>query len=109
LSTAIKSSVNDQVPAQRTRKGPKISDGIAALKRLREMPNLTGKCEPSQRMGNRKGLPELLPKLKHGVAFRQEVTKRIGLGFELPLESGIVGPNGPKIEVGVVKGVAVNY
>ena len=47
--------------------------------------------------------------LKHDVAFRQEVTKRICLGFELPLESGVVGPNGPKIEVGVVKEVAVNY
>jgi hypothetical protein len=34
---------------------------------------------------------------------------RIGLGFELPLESSVVGPNGPKIEVGVVEEVAVNY
>jgi integrase len=48
-------------------------------------------------------------KLKYDVAFRQEVTKRIGLGFELPVQSGVVGPNGPKIEVGEVEEVAVNY
>jgi hypothetical protein len=33
-------------------------------------------------------------KLKLDVAFRQEVTLRIGLGFELPVENGVIGPNG---------------
>lgn len=33
----------------------------------------------------------------------------LGLGFELPSEEAVVGPNGPKIEVGAVHEPAVNY
>ena len=42
-------------------------------------------------------------KLKDDVAFRKEVVERIGLGFELPAKKVVVGPNGPKIEVGDVE------
>jgi hypothetical protein len=47
-------------------------------------------------------------KLKDDVAFRKEVVERIGLGFELPPPKVVVGPNGPKIEVGDVELLAVN-
>ena len=47
-------------------------------------------------------------KLKDDVAFRKEVVERIGLGFELPSKKVVVGPNGPKIEVGDVELLAVN-
>jgi hypothetical protein len=55
----IKPCVNDQVPAHRMGNGPKISHGIPAEERLREMPDFTGYGEPSERMGNGKSLPEL--------------------------------------------------
>ena len=41
---------------------------------------------------------DVYSKLKEDVSFRKEVAERIGLGFELPSENVVVGPNGPKIE-----------
>jgi len=32
------------------------------------------------------------------VEFRKEAAEKTGLGFELPFEKLVVGPNGPKIE-----------
>ena len=66
---------------------------------------------------------DIYSKLKEDLAFRREVIQRIGLGFKLPsnhpkksIKLGEVsnqncsfGPNGPKIEVGPVEEVAVNY
>ena len=51
---------------------------------------------------------DIYSKLKQDVAFRKEVVERIGLGFELPSKKVVVGPNGPKIEVGDVELLAVN-
>jgi hypothetical protein len=42
--------------------------------------------------------PNLYDKAKNDVQFRKEVAERAGLGFELPAEKSVVGPNGPKIE-----------
>jgi hypothetical protein len=36
------------------------------------------------------------------------VASEVGLGLELPTEA-VVGPNGPKIEVGAVQELTVNY
>ena len=48
-------------------------------------------------------------KLKDDAEFRKQVAEKVGLGFELPSEKAVVGPNGPKIEVGAVEELAVNY
>ena len=50
---------------------------------------------------------DIYSKLKEDVAFRQEVTGRIGFGFDIPVEKPIVGPNGPKIENETIQKVAV--
>ena len=47
-------------------------------------------------------------KLKDDVVFRKQIAERVGLGFELPSEKAVIGPNGLKIEVGAVEEVAVN-
>ncbi len=41
-------------------------------------------------------------KIRHDVEFRREVAEKAGVGFELPSEKSVVGPNGPKIENEVV-------
>ena len=43
-------------------------------------------------------MSDLYDKAKNDVQFRKEVAERAGLGFELPAEKSVVGPNGPKIE-----------
>ena len=55
----VKPRVNNQVLANRTGNGPKISHGIATEERLREMPDFTRQRELSERMGDRQGLPKL--------------------------------------------------
>ncbi len=47
-------------------------------------------------------------KLKDDVEFRKQVVEKVGLGFEILSENPVIGPNGPKIEVGVAEEVAVN-
>lgn len=47
--------------------------------------------------------------LKEKVGFRKKEVERIGLGFEILAKKSDVGPNGPRIEVAVTEGVAVNY
>jgi integrase len=42
------------------------------------------------------GMSNLYDKIRHDVEFRKEVAERAGLGFELPSEKPVVGPNGPK-------------
>jgi hypothetical protein len=43
------------------------------------------------------------------ITIRQpQVAERIGVGFELPSKNVVVGPNGPKPEVGDVELLAVN-
>jgi integrase len=39
---------------------------------------------------------DIYSQLETNVKFRKEVAERIGLGFELPVEKPVVGPNGPK-------------
>jgi hypothetical protein len=39
-------------------------------------------------------------KLTSDADFRRQAAEEIDLGFQLPLESPIIGPNGPKIDVG---------
>jgi integrase len=51
---------------------------------------------------------DIYSKLKEDVKFRQEVTKRIGLGFELPVKKAPVEPNEPKIEFQPVQEMAAN-
>jgi hypothetical protein len=41
--------------------------------------------------------------------FRKQVTHKVGLGFKLLSEKAVVGPNGPKNEVGAIAELAVNY
>jgi hypothetical protein len=48
-------------------------------------------------------------KLKHDVEFRKQVALKVGLGFKLPPQKVLVGLNGPKIAVGAVEQLAVNY
>jgi integrase len=47
-------------------------------------------------------------KLKDDAEFRKQVAEKVGLSFELPSEKAVVGPKGPKIEVGAVEELAVN-
>jgi integrase len=47
-------------------------------------------------------------KLKDDAGFRKQVAEKVGLGFELPSENTVVGPNGPKLEVGPFEELAVN-
>ena len=47
-------------------------------------------------------------KLKDDAEFRKQVVQKVGLGFELPSQEPLVGPNGPKMEVGAVEELAVN-
>jgi integrase len=51
---------------------------------------------------------DIYSKLKNDVAFRQEVTNRIGLGFEIPSKSAPIGRNGRKIESEAAGKVAVS-
>ena len=41
---------------------------------------------------------DIYSKLKEDVEFRQDWTRRIGLGFEIYFQEAPNGPNGPKIE-----------
>jgi hypothetical protein len=48
-------------------------------------------------------------KLRDDPEFRKQAAEKVGLGFEPPSEKATIGPNGPKIEVGLVEEVAVDY
>ena len=48
-------------------------------------------------------------KLKDDAEFRKQVAEKVGLGFALRSEKVVVGLNGPKLEVGPVQELAVNY
>ena len=63
--------------------------------------NISGLATQDEEVG------DIYSKLKDDVAFRQEVTRRIGYGFELLVEECLVGPNGPKIKAESVQEVAV--
>jgi|SRR5580704_6672401 hypothetical protein len=41
-------------------------------------------------------MSNLYDKIRHDVEFRKEVAEKAGLGFELPSQKPVVGPNGPK-------------
>jgi hypothetical protein len=41
-------------------------------------------------------MSNLYDKIRHDVEFRKEVAEKAGLGFELPSNKPVVGPNGPK-------------
>ena len=56
----------------------------------------------------RRTMTDSYSKLKYDVEFRKQVVEKVGLGFELPLANTVVGPNGPKLEVGPVEELAVN-
>jgi len=56
-----------------------------------------------------KTVTDTYSKLRDDADFRKQVAEKVGLGFELPSENAVVGPNGPKIEVGPVEELAVNY
>jgi hypothetical protein len=72
-------------------------------------------------MGHRdENIGDIYSKLEEDVAFRREVTERIGLGFDLPpkIEGSVklnsiwnqncsFGPNGPKTQIGETEEVAV--
>jgi integrase len=47
-------------------------------------------------------------KLKDDLVFRKEVAVRVGLGFELPSNKTVVGPNGPKIETELLHEMAAS-
>jgi len=52
-------------------------------------------------------MSDLYDKIRHDVEFRKEVAEKAGLGFELPSEKPVVGPNGLKIETQPVLELAV--
>ncbi|HEY0701423.1 MAG TPA: tyrosine-type recombinase/integrase [Candidatus Acidoferrales bacterium] len=56
-----------------------------------------------------KTVTDTYSKLRDDAAFRKHVAEDVGLGFDLPSENAVVGLNGPKIEVGTIERVAVNY
>jgi hypothetical protein len=56
-----------------------------------------------------KTVTDTYSKLRDEAEFRKRVAEKVGLGFEFPSENVVVGSNGPKIEVGPVEGLAVNY
>jgi integrase len=45
-----------------------------------------------------KSVTDAYSKLKLDLEFRKQVAERVGLGFELPSQKTVIGPNGPKIE-----------
>jgi integrase len=47
-------------------------------------------------------------KLKDDLEFRKEVSVRVGLGFELPSNKTVVGPNEPKIETQLLQEMAAS-
>jgi len=47
-------------------------------------------------------------KLKDDVEFRKQVALKVGLGFEVPSERAVVGPNGPRLKVKTDQELAVN-
>jgi hypothetical protein len=51
---------------------------------------------------------DIYSKLREDMKFRQEVTKRIGPGFDLPVKKAPVAPNEPKIKSQPVEEVVVN-
>ena len=60
--TFFKAKVEDQVFPRGVTCRPQVSEGIAVLERLREMPDLAGKSESfAQWMRNRESLPKLSP------------------------------------------------
>ena len=44
---------------------------------------------------------------KHPALGLEKTRPRIGFGFELPIENGIVGPNGSKIALGTIDEVGI--
>jgi integrase len=56
-----------------------------------------------------KTVTDTYSKLRDDAEFRKQVAEKVGLGFELPPENAVVGPNGLKIEVGPVEELAINY
>ena len=55
----IESCVDHQILAKGAGNRPEITDGVALLEWLREMPYLSGNCELAQGMGNGQCLSEL--------------------------------------------------
>jgi integrase len=45
-----------------------------------------------------KSVTDAYSKLKLDLEFRKQVAERVGLGFDLPSQKTVIGPNGPKIE-----------
>ena len=48
--------------------------------------------------GTGEGRSDLYDKIKSNVAFRNEMTEKAGLGFELPFKILVIGRNGRKLE-----------
>jgi hypothetical protein len=48
-------------------------------------------------------------KLTSDAEFRKQVTEKVGLGFEFPLENAPIGRNGRKTQVGAAEELAVSY
>jgi integrase len=51
---------------------------------------------------------DIYSKLKEDLKFRKEVTEKVGLGFELPVQKAPVEPNEPRIEFQLVPEIAAN-
>jgi hypothetical protein len=64
--------------------------------------NIFGWAMPDEEVG------DLYSQLENNIKFRKEVAERIGLGFDLPPQNTVVGPDGPKVEVAASEEVAVN-
>ena len=57
--STIEPSVEDQIFVQRIGNRPEIPDCVPALEGLREMPDLSGECQLSNRMRDGQRLPKL--------------------------------------------------
>ena len=54
-------------------------------------------------------MTDVYSRLRDDAGFRKQVVANIVLSFELPSDSAVIAMNGPKIAVGTIEELAVNY
>jgi hypothetical protein len=88
---------------------PAVTRSAASAIRTCETSRLLRQASSSFWLGHAgQDMSDPYDKAKNDVQFRKEVAERAGLGFELPYERSVVGPNGPKIESEVDLKMAAN-
>ena len=56
-----------------------------------------------------KTVTDVYSRLRDDAGFRKQVVANTVLSFELPSDSAVIAMNGPKIAVGTIEELAVNY